>query len=68
MLVGNWSGLQLQWSDGSPFLDAAVLDSEACDGGWDQGSCRLYARIPTACMGATLRVEHVALEVYDLPD
>jgi hypothetical protein len=67
-LAGTWSGLQLQWSNVSPFLDAAVLESDSCDSGWDNGSCRLYARIPPACAGATLRVEQVALEVYDLPD
>lgn len=64
-LMGTWSGLSVYRSGVSPGIPYSEIDNEQCDAYFESGNCRIYARVPPNCAGATLRVKSIAAEVYD---
>lgn len=64
-VAGTWSSMSLYHTATSPFTPFATIDNVHCDGGWAEGSCSIFARIPPSCEGSTLRVKWISLEVYD---
>ncbi len=64
-LPGTWASADLHHMVSSPYVPNAAIEHGGCDGSWDGGSCRIYARIPPACSGAKVFVKAITLEVYD---
>lgn len=63
--TGTWSSLDVHRSDVSPSVPYSEINNDRCDGGFENGTCRIYARISPNCTGHTLRVKSISAEVYD---
>jgi hypothetical protein len=64
-LDGTWAGGTVHRMAVSSFLPFSAINNGSCDSGFENGSCRIYARLLPACNGGIVTVRSITIEVYD---